>query len=105
MATIHYHRHLLAVADTYAKHVLEVTSDDDFVGSPPLAFTFGLGGLANSPLRFGATATLLENTSLPNMVSIIETDSATVSFTAPTAHHTMLKAMEDGATLRPGRTI
>lgn len=98
-ATMHYHRDLLAVADTYAKHVLKVTPEDVFVGSPPLAFTFGLGGLAIFPLRFGATAILLENASPPNMISIIQTYSATISFTSPTAYRVMLKAMEDGANL------
>ena len=62
-ATMHFHRDLLIVADGYAREVLNVTPDDVFVGSPPLAFTFGLGGLAIFPLRFGATATLLENAS------------------------------------------
>ena len=60
-ATMHFHRDLLIIADGYAKEILKVTPDDVFVGSPPLAFTFGLGGLAIFPLRFGATATLLEN--------------------------------------------
>ena len=60
-ATMHFHRDLMIIADGYAKEVLNVTPDDVFVGSPPLAFTFGLGGLAIFPLRFGATATLLEN--------------------------------------------
>ncbi|MGA9091888.1 MAG: AMP-binding protein, partial [Bradyrhizobium sp.] len=59
-ATMHFHRDLLIIADGYAREVLNVTPDDVFVGSPPLAFTFGLGGLAIFPLRFGATATLLE---------------------------------------------
>ena len=84
-ATMHFHRDLLIIADSYAKEILSVTPDDIFVGSPPLAFTFGLGGLAIFPLRFGATATLLENASPGNMVEIIETYKATVSFTAPTA--------------------
>ena len=98
-ATMHFHRDLLAVADTYAKHVLRVTPDDIFVGSPPLAFTFGLGGLAIFPLRFGAAATLLENASPPNMIEIIETYRATVCFTAPTAYRAMLAAMDEGADL------
>jgi 2-aminobenzoate-CoA ligase len=59
-ATMHFHRDLLIIADGYAREVLQVKPDDVFVGSPPLAFTFGLGGLAIFPLRFGATATLLE---------------------------------------------
>lgn len=98
-ATMHFHRDLLAVADTYAKHVLRVQPDDIFVGSPPLAFTFGLGGLAIFPLRFGAAATLLENASPPNMIEIIERYRATVCFTAPTAYRAMLAAMDKGADL------
>ena len=62
-------------------------------------FTFGLGGLAIFPLRFGATATLLENASPPNMVEIIETYKATICFTAPTAYRAMLRAMDEGADL------
>jgi 2-aminobenzoate-CoA ligase len=98
-ATMHFHRDLLIIADSYAQEVLAVTPDDVFVGSPPLAFTFGLGGLAIFPLRFGATATLLENASPANMIEIIETYKATISFTAPTAYRAMLAAMQKGADL------
>jgi 2-aminobenzoate-CoA ligase len=62
-ATMHFHRDLLIIADGHAREVLKVTSDDVFVGSPPPAFTFGLG----------ATATLLENASPTDMIDIIET--------------------------------
>jgi 2-aminobenzoate-CoA ligase len=96
---MHFHRDLLIIADGYAREVLNVTPDDVFVGSPPLAFTFGLGGLAIFPLRFGATATLLENASPANMVQIIETYKATISFTAPTAYRAMMAAMDAGANL------
>ncbi|MGC1495753.1 MAG: AMP-binding protein [Sulfitobacter sp.] len=98
-ATMHFHRDLLIIADGYAKEVLGVTPEDVFVGSPPLAFTFGLGGLAVFPLRFGATATLLETASPPNMIEIIQKYKATVCFTAPTAYRAMLAAMEQGADL------
>ncbi|MEQ8877228.1 MAG: AMP-binding protein [Phycisphaerales bacterium] len=98
-ATMHFHRDLLIIADGYAKEVLNVVPDDIFIGSPPLAFTFGLGGLAVFPLRFGATATLLEAASPPNMIEIIEKYRATVCFTAPTAYRAMLRAMEEGADL------
>ncbi|MCU0856163.1 MAG: AMP-binding protein, partial [Rhodobacteraceae bacterium] len=98
-ATMHFHRDLLIIADGYAKEVLGVTPEDVFVGSPPLAFTFGLGGLAVFPLRFGAAAALLENASPPNLIEIIETYRATVCFTAPTAYRVMLKAMAEGADL------
>src|SRR6202166_2969032 len=98
-ATMHFHRDLLIIADGYAKDVLGVTPDDVFVGSPPLAFTFGLGGLAIFPLRFGATATLLENAAPPEMVKIIETYKATICFTSPTAYRAMMAAMDKGADL------
>lgn len=98
-ATLHFHRDLMIISDGYAQEVLGVVPDDVFVGSPPLAFTFGLGGLAIFPLRFGATATLLENASPPNMIEIIEKYKATVCFTAPTAYRAMLRAMEAGADL------
>ncbi|MEZ0303216.1 MAG: AMP-binding protein [Hyphomicrobiaceae bacterium] len=98
-ATMHFHRDLLIIADGYAKEVLGVTPDDVFVGSPPLAFTFGLGGLAIFPLRFGATATLLENAWPANMIEIIETYKATISFTSPTAYRAMMAAMDKGADL------
>jgi 2-aminobenzoate-CoA ligase len=98
-ATMHFHRDLLIIADGYAKEVLGVTPEDIFVGSPPLAFTFGLGGLAIFPLRFGATATLLETASPQNMIEIIERYKATVCFTAPTAYRVMLRAMDEGADL------
>jgi len=97
--TMHFHRDLLIIADGYAKEIINVAPDDIFVGSPPLAFTFGLGGLAIFPLRFGATAILLEDASPPNMIEIIEKFSATVCFTAPTAYRIMMRAMEQGADL------
>lgn len=98
-ATMHFHRDILTIADGYAKEVLKVTPDDVFVGSPPLAFTFGLGGLAVFPLRFGASAALLEQATPPNMIEIIQHYKATVCFTAPTAYRVMLKAMAEGADL------
>ena len=98
-ATMHFHRDILIIADAYAKEVLQVTPDDIFVGSPPLAFTFGLGGLAIFPLRFGAAAALLEQATPPNMMQIIQEHKATVCFTAPTAYRAMLKAMAEGVDL------
>jgi 2-aminobenzoate-CoA ligase len=98
-ATMHFHRDLLIIADGYAREILQVTPDDVFVGSPPLAFTFGLGGLAIFPLRFGATAILLETASPTEMINIIETYKATICFTSPTAYRVMLGAMDEGADL------
>ena len=79
--------------------MLGVVPEDVFVGSPPLGFTFGLGGLAIFPLRFGAAAALLEQASPQNLVAIIEELRASVCFTAPTAYRMMLKAMDAGADL------
>jgi 2-aminobenzoate-CoA ligase len=98
-ATMHFHRDILMIADAYAKNVLDVQPSDIFVGSPPIAFTFGLGGLAVFPLRFGAAAALIEAASPPNLVTLIETFKATICFTAPTAYRAMLGAMEQGADL------
>src|SRR3546814_17943870 len=58
--TMHFHRDLLAVCDSYSRHVLRPEPDDRFIGSPPLAFTFGLGGSVLFPMRVGASAVLLE---------------------------------------------
>ncbi len=98
-ATMHFHRDLLIIADAYAKEVLDVRPEDVFVGSPPLAFTFGLGGLAVFPLRFGASAALLETATPPNLIEIIQEYRATICFTAPTAYRVMMQAMEEGADL------
>jgi 2-aminobenzoate-CoA ligase len=98
-STMHFHRDLLIIADGYAREILNVTPNDVFVGSPPLAFTFGLGGLAIFPLRFGASAILLENASPANTIEIIETYQATISFTSPTAYRAMLAAVHQGANL------
>ena len=98
-ATMHFHRDLMIIADAYAKNVLQVRPDDVFVGSPPIAVTFGLGGLAVFPLRFGAAAALIESATPPNLIDIIQTYKATICFTAPTAYRAMLTAMDDGADL------
>lgn len=98
-ATMHFHRDLLAIADGYAKEVLDVQPTDVFVGSPPLAFTFGLGGLAVFPLRYGAAAALVEVATPPHMINIIETYKATICFTSPTAYRAMMRAMDEGADL------
>src|SRR6478609_6537928 len=98
-ATMHFHRDLLIIADGYAREFLNVQPSDVFVGSPPLAFTFGLGGLAIFPLRFGATATLLENAAPGEMVKIIQAYKATICFTSPTVYRAMMAAIDKGADL------
>ncbi len=87
--TVHFHRDVVAVTDCFPPHVLKPTPDDVFCGSPPLGFTFGLGGLVLFPFRVGASALLLEQASPPNLVAGIEEFGATVCFTAPTAYRAM----------------
>jgi 2-aminobenzoate-CoA ligase len=88
--TMHFHRDVLAVCDCFPPHVLKARPDDVFCGSPPLAFTFGLGGILLFPLRIGAASLLLENGSPPNLLQGIHDHRATVCFTAPTGYRAML---------------
>ncbi|MFF2300302.1 AMP-binding protein [Arthrobacter sp. NPDC058127] len=89
--TMHFHRDILANADTFARHILQPTADDVFAGSPPLAFTFGLGGLVVFPLRFGASALLTEKAGPVELAEHSAAAGATVLFTAPTAYRAILK--------------
>jgi 2-aminobenzoate-CoA ligase len=88
--TMHFHRDLLAICDSYGKYVLRAEPEDRFIGSPPLAFTFGLGGLLLFPLRIGAAAILLEKAPPDELIAAIEKYRASVCFTAPTAYRAML---------------
>ncbi len=90
--TMHFHRDILAIADTFARHILQPTEDDVFAGSPPLAFTFGLGGLVIFPLRFGASALLTERATPVELAEYAAAAGATILFTAPTAYRAILKA-------------
>ncbi|ADJ45146.1 acetyl-CoA synthetase [Amycolatopsis mediterranei S699] len=89
-ATMHFHRDLLAIADTFSRHVLRPTPDDLFCGTPPLAFTFGLGGLLVFPLHVGASVLLLERATPQELASIVAEQAVTVLFTAPTAYRAIL---------------
>lgn len=88
--TLHAHRDVLAICDCFPPHVLRASAADRFIGSPPLAFTYGLGGMVLFPLRIGASAVLLEQASPPLLLKGIEEFRATVCFTAPTAYRAML---------------
>ncbi|MEV5977765.1 AMP-binding protein [Streptomyces sp. NPDC052114] len=92
---MHFHRDVLAVADTFARHVLKPVADDVFAGSPPLGFTFGLGGLVVFPLRFGASSVLLEQAGPKQLLPAIGRHGITVLFTAPTAYRTMLDQLAE----------
>jgi 2-aminobenzoate-CoA ligase len=87
--TMHFHRDILAICDCFPRHTLEANQDDVFIGTPPLAFTFGLGGLLLFPLRFGAAGVLLEKLTPEGLLAAIERYRATVCFTAPTFYRQM----------------
>jgi 2-aminobenzoate-CoA ligase len=89
-ATMHFHRDLLAIADTFGAHTLRPTPDDVFTGTPPLAFTFGLGGLVVFPLRAGASTLLVEKATPEELAELIAEYRVSVCFTAPTAYRAML---------------
>jgi 2-aminobenzoate-CoA ligase len=91
-ATMHFHRDVLANADTFSTHVLRPTSDDVFTGTPPLAFTFGLGGLVVFPLHAGASTLLIEKATPDQLADHIAAHDVTICFTAPTAYRAMLLA-------------
>jgi len=101
-AAMHFHRDLLASCDTYARYVLQPRRDDLFAGSPPLAFTFGLGGLLLFPLYAGAATLLLEKAGPAELLQAIESFGVTTLFTAPIAYRTMTTMLEgyDISTLR-----
>lgn len=97
---VHFHRDVLAIADTFSAHVLRPQPDDLFAGSPPLGFTFGLGGLLVFPLRAGASALLGHWSGPEQMLAAVERHRVSVLFTAPTAYRGMLARL---GTTPPGR--
>lgn len=93
--TMHSHRDIMAVTDCFPRYVLRPDADDLFCGSPPLAFTFALGGLLLFPMRFGACSLLLEQPSPPNLIEAIQEYRPTICFTAPTAYRAMCSMLAD----------
>jgi 2-aminobenzoate-CoA ligase len=91
---MHFHRDVLAIADTFSRHVLRPQEDDVFAGSPPLGFTFGLGGLVVFPMRAGASALLLEQASPRQLLPALAEHRVSVLFTAPTAYRAMLDELD-----------
>ena len=92
--TMHSHRDIMAVTDCFPRYVLQPGEDDLFCGSPPLAFTYALGGLLLFPMRFGASALLLEQATPPNLIKAISEFRPTICFTAPTAYRAMTGMLE-----------
>ncbi|HEY3257428.1 MAG TPA: AMP-binding protein [Gemmatimonadaceae bacterium] len=93
--TMHSHRDIMAITDCFPRYVLKPSRDDLFCGSPPLAFTYALGGLLLFPMRFGACSLLLEQATPPNLVKAIAEYRPTVCFTAPTAYRAMRGMLAD----------
>ena len=93
--TMHFHRDILATCDSYGRYVLRAQASDRFIGSPPLAFTFGLGGLVLFPLRVGASSILIEKASPDDLLAANEKFGATIAFTAPTAYRAMLSKLAE----------
>ncbi|WP_206328699.1 AMP-binding protein [Streptomyces sp. Tu 4128] len=91
---MHFHRDVLAVADTFSRHVLKPDPDDVFAGSPPLGFTFGLGGLVIFPMRAGASTLLLEQAGPRQLLPAVAEHRVSVLFTAPTAYRAMLDELD-----------
>jgi 2-aminobenzoate-CoA ligase len=88
--TVHFHRDMLAVCDGYAKNVLRASPEDRFIGSAPLAFTFGFGGVL-FPMHIGASFVVLEKAGPDDLPVAIERYKATVCFTAPTSYRAMIR--------------
>jgi len=99
--TMHFHRDMLAVCDSFAGNILRARPDDRFISSAPLAFTFGFGGVL-FPMHIGASFVVLEKVAPDDLLNAIERFKATVCFTAPTAYRAMLTryAEHDMSSLR-----
>ena len=87
--TMHFHRDLLAICDCFPKYVLKPGPDDIFCGSPPLAFTFGLGGMLLFPMRVGASTLLMPKVTAEGLLQAIQRHRCTICFTAPTLYRAM----------------
>jgi len=94
-ATVHFHRDCLAICDSFARHTVGVRPDDLFVGTPPLAFTFGLGALALFPWRFGAATVMVETFGPTTLLETIQRYRVTGLWTAPTGYRAMIPLTKD----------
>ena len=93
-ATMHFHRDVLAACACWPPHVLRPTPEDIFIGSPPLAFTFGLGGLLLFPMSVGASTVLVEKVSPPDLMAAVQQFGASVMFTAPTSYRAIALSLQ-----------
>jgi 2-aminobenzoate-CoA ligase len=96
-ATMHFHRDVLAIQDTFGRHVLAASPDDVFLGTPPVGFTFGLGGLVVFPFSIGASTLLLERASPDELADAVSGHGVTALFTAPIMYRALLATGKTGA--------
>ena len=87
---VHFHRDVLLICDGYAKHILNPGPDDVFSGTPPFAFTFGLGGMLLFPMRVGASTVLFERATPESLLEAIQQHGITSLFTAPTMYRELI---------------
>jgi 2-aminobenzoate-CoA ligase len=87
--TVHFHRDVLAICDCFPRYTLHMGPDDVCIGTPPLAFTFGLGGVLLFPLRFGASTVLLEKVTPDLLLDAIQTYRVTITWTSPLMYRNM----------------
>jgi 2-aminobenzoate-CoA ligase len=92
--TMHFHRDMLAICDTFARHVLKPDMDDLFAGSAPLAFTFGLGAIVLFAFHVGASSLLLEKTAPADLLAAVAAFRPTILSTSPTGYRMMLGSVE-----------
>jgi 2-aminobenzoate-CoA ligase len=93
-ATMHFHRDVMAACACWPPHVLRPNENDVFIGSPPLGFTFGLGGLLLFPMSVGASTVLVERVSPPELIDAVQRFQATVMFTAPTSYRAIAMSLQ-----------
>jgi 2-aminobenzoate-CoA ligase len=94
-ATVHFHRDVLAMADTFSQYILQTQPDDIYSGSPPIAFTFGLGAEMVFPMRFGGSTVLIEAPSVDALLEVVQKFKVTCLFTAPTMYRALLTKVDD----------
>jgi 2-aminobenzoate-CoA ligase len=93
-ATMHFHRDVLAICDSYPREVLRSTPDDIYTGSAPLGFTYGLGSLLLFPMRRGSSTVLLEQSTPDNLLRAIQDFKVTTLLTGPTMYRALTPHLE-----------
>ena len=91
---MHFHRDIMTICDTFSRYVLQPTANDVFLGSPPIAFTFGLGALVTFPMHAGASTVFVEKATPELLLETVQKDSVTTLFTAPTMYRELLESID-----------